>query len=86
MTNSQSSVRRRDFLKGMAVIGATVCAPTLVSSRALGLDGEVSPSNRLNMGAIGIGGRGSEDLRHFLERKAQKRTDDGGTADAQGSQ
>jgi len=54
---------RRQFLKGaMAAAGGAVAFPYVVPASALGRDGTVAPSNRLVMGAIGVGGRGSSDL------------------------
>ncbi|MBO7679127.1 MAG: Gfo/Idh/MocA family oxidoreductase [Thermoguttaceae bacterium] len=57
---------RREFLSA-SVFGAL--APLVLPASVLGLDGEVAPSNRLTMGGIGIGSRGSEDLRVFLSNK-----------------
>ncbi len=51
---------RRDFLKGTAMASAGALGfPYIVSSRALGKDGNVAPSNRIVMGAIGVGGQGT---------------------------
>ncbi len=49
---------RRDFLKRSAL----VAAPLIVPASVLGRGGFVAPSERIVMGAIGIGGRGSHDL------------------------
>ena len=57
---------RREFLSA-SVFGAL--APLVLPASVLGLDGEVAPLNRLTMGGIGIGSRGSEDLRVFLSNK-----------------
>jgi len=40
--------------------------PYFIPARALGRDGEVAPSNRIVMAAIGIGGRGTGDLSVML--------------------
>ncbi len=61
MTKKQLS--RRFFLK--AATGA-VLFPQIIPSSALGLDGNVAPSNRIAMGFIGLGGRGSGGLRTFM--------------------
>ena len=61
--NSLLALSRRTFLKGVA---ATVAMPYAVSSRALGADLKPSPSNRLTMGFIGIGGMGGGQLGAFL--------------------
>ena len=56
---------RRDFLK--AAGGAAAAGfPAIVPSSALGKDGFVAPSDRIVMGAIGVGRMGSGDLRGFL--------------------
>jgi hypothetical protein len=49
---------RRGVLRGLAA-GAAAAAvfPTIVPSRALGLDGAVAPSERITLGVIGIGPR-----------------------------
>jgi len=58
------NLTRRGFLKGMLAAGA---APYFVSASALGAAGErPSPSNRLVMGCIGVGGQGSGDMGGFL--------------------
>ncbi|HUY31298.1 MAG TPA: Gfo/Idh/MocA family oxidoreductase [Pirellulales bacterium] len=49
--------------------GATVMAPQIIPSSALGLDGAVAPSERIVVGGIGIGNRGTYDLGCFLEQK-----------------
>lgn len=69
MKSTQHRVGRRDFLKGVAMCGAAAMAPALVPASALGLDGTVSPSEKINLGAIGIGARGQEDFGVFLGRK-----------------
>jgi len=43
--------------------------PYIVFSSALGKDGSVAPSNRIVMGAIGVGSQGTGDLRGFLGKK-----------------
>ena len=69
MDSTQHKLGRRDFLKNCAIVGAAATlAPTYIPASALGLDAAAAPSNKLQMGAIGIGGRGQEDLRHFLAR------------------
>ena len=54
---------RRGFLRGVAAFAA---APMIVPGRVLGRDGGVAPSNRIVMGAIGIGRRGISDLKWML--------------------
>ena len=58
---------RRQFMRGAAAaVGAFVAAPTIISPTALGRGGKVAPSDRIIMGGIGIGRRGSHDLRWML--------------------
>lgn len=69
---SQQSVQttRRRFLKtAVSAASAAVMAPTIIPSSALGLDGSVAPSERVIVGGIGIGNRGTYDLGCFLEQK-----------------
>jgi predicted dehydrogenase len=63
-------VPRRRFLKtALSAAGATALAPTIIPSSALGRDGSVAPSERIVVGGIGIGNRGTYDLGCFLEQK-----------------
>ena len=48
------TIRRREFLTGAGA--GTLAAPTLVSAAVFGAN------ERLNIGAIGVGGRGASDL------------------------
>jgi predicted dehydrogenase len=45
-----------------AAAAMAAAATMVVPSRVLGMGGETSPNNRLNLGGIGIGGQGGEDL------------------------
>jgi predicted dehydrogenase len=58
-------VRRRQFIKAGL---AAAAAPMIVPASALGLDGAVPPSERIVVGGIGIGNRGTYDLGCFLEQ------------------
>jgi predicted dehydrogenase len=54
---------RRQFLRQSAsVLGAAVAAPAFLPASALGRDGATAPSERINMGFIGLGGQGSGHL------------------------
>ncbi len=67
MTNRLLS--RRQLLK---TAGALAVAPLVVPGSVLGLNGAVRPSDRIVLGAIGIGPRGTHDLGCFLgERDVQ---------------
>lgn len=61
--------RRRFLGSALSAAGAAVLAPTIIPSSALGRDGAVAPSERVVVGGIGIGNRGTYDLGCFLEQK-----------------
>ena len=70
MSNMKTKQPRRQFLKTAAsAASVAVLAPTIIPSSALGLDGNVAPSERIVIGGIGIGNRGTYDLGCFLEQK-----------------
>ena len=69
MSKNVTQLHRRQFLKTSLAVSATFAAPTIIPSSALGLDGAVPPSERIVVGGIGIGGRGTYDLGCFLEQK-----------------
>jgi len=54
---------RREFLRTAA---AAVAAPYVLTSTALGAGGRPAASERIVMGAIGVGGRGTGDMNGFL--------------------
>lgn len=62
-----SNTSRREFLKraGTASVGA-MAFPYVVPASALGKAGSVAPSNRIVMGAIGTGGKGTNNMQTFL--------------------
>lgn len=68
MATNVAQVHRRRFLKTAISAGAAVAAPTIIPSSALGRDGAVAPSERIVVGGIGIGRRGTYDLGCFLEQ------------------
>ncbi|MHC4172730.1 MAG: Gfo/Idh/MocA family protein, partial [Planctomycetota bacterium] len=58
---------RRSVLKSTAgLIASTITVPYVIPSPALGKYGTIAPSERLTMGAIGLGGQGMHNLRNFL--------------------
>jgi GFO/IDH/MocA oxidoreductase family protein len=70
MPTKITRLARRRFLKtALSAAGAAAVAPTIIPSSALGLDGAVAPSERVIVGGIGIGNRGTYDLGCFLEQK-----------------
>jgi hypothetical protein len=60
------TVSRRGFVKRSLVAGSALAMPWLIPSRALGRDGAVAPSERITLGAIGIGPRGNAVLHGML--------------------
>jgi predicted dehydrogenase len=63
MFEKNVKLTRRRFLKRAAFMAA---APYVVPASALGRGGRVAPSERILLGGIGIGSRGSHDLRWML--------------------
>jgi predicted dehydrogenase len=58
------TMNRRSFLKQSGLLAAGAAGlPYFVRASALGADGTVAPSNRITMGAIGVGGIGMGDER-----------------------
>ena len=67
-----TALTRRQFVKRAAMTGGLFAAPLIIPSSALGRDGAVPPSERIILGGIGIGGRGSGVLNWMLpERDVQ---------------
>ena len=60
---------RRGFLKRAAGAGGLLAAPYAITSTALGADGRPPASERIVMGGIGLGGRGTGDLGWMLGEK-----------------
>lgn len=68
--NKNSNVSRRGFIKrSAAAFGAAAGFPAIIPSSALGADGNVAPSNRIVMGAIGVGSMGTGDMMGFLGKR-----------------
>ncbi len=61
------SLKRREFLQRTLQAGALLTMPQIVRGAVLGMDGGVAPSERIVLGAIGIGNRGTYVLGCFLE-------------------
>ena len=53
---------RRNFLQGVSAAAGAMAVPYLIPASALGQDGTVAPSERIILGGIGLGGRGTGDL------------------------
>lgn len=60
-----SKVTRRQVMGG---IGAAIALPTLVPSSVFGAN---APSNRVTLGVIGSGGKGTNGMRNFMSAHAQ---------------
>ncbi|NBP82153.1 twin-arginine translocation signal domain-containing protein, partial [bacterium] len=67
-TSDAPLLKRRGFLQKSLAAGAAVAAPMVIPASALGLDGAVPPSERIVVGGIGIGRRGTYDLGCFMEQ------------------
>ncbi|GMV99410.1 MAG: dehydrogenase [Candidatus Hydrogenedentota bacterium] len=59
---------RRQFLKAVTATAGAVAFPYIVPSSALGLNGTTSPSDRITIASIGVGGQGKANLRAFLNQ------------------
>jgi len=68
MSKNVSKLHRRQFLKTSLAASTAIAAPMVIPSSVLGLDGNVPPSERVIIGGIGIGNRGTYDLGCFLQQ------------------
>lgn len=64
-TNSKRIMSRREVLKRLAALGCT--APFLVPGRALGAEEKPAANERITVGHIGVGGRGSALFREVQQ-------------------
>lgn len=62
-TPGRAGLSRRGFLRRAAAASATVAAPYFAPSRVFGA---AAPSNRLAVGVIGLGTRGTPDMKIFM--------------------
>ena len=60
-------ISRRGFVQGAAA--ATVAVPWVIPGSVLGADEGTAANDRIVMGAIGVGGRGSGDMRGLMGHK-----------------
>jgi predicted dehydrogenase len=67
MRQAKRGLTRRDLLQRSVAAGALLAAPDFVPSTALGDDKRPAPSGRLHLGVIGIGPRGTYDLKAMLQ-------------------
>ena len=63
---SQIRQRRRQFIQPSAAVAAAVGLPYIIPPTALGSTSSVAASDRINVGAIGVGERGNAVLGAFL--------------------
>ncbi|MBW8040069.1 MAG: Gfo/Idh/MocA family oxidoreductase [Planctomycetes bacterium] len=66
MLKKNSKLTRRTFLKRAA---AAAAVPYIVPATVFGRGGKVAPSDRIILGGMGVGNRGSHDLRWMLPEK-----------------
>jgi predicted dehydrogenase len=66
MYKERVKLNRRRFLKTAVQAGVCLTLPQVIPGTALGKSGSVAPSERIVLGAIGIGNRGRYDLSCFL--------------------
>jgi len=66
---NRTPLTRRRFLTRGAMAASAVALPYYIPASALGRNGAVAPSERIVMGGIGIGGRGSYDLGALLNER-----------------
>lgn len=66
--DNANRLNRRRFLSKAAQAGTLLLLPQVVPSSVLGRDGATAPSERIVLGAIGIGNRGSYVLGCFLQQ------------------
>jgi len=59
---------RREFVKEAARAAAACAAPMIIPSRVLGAGGAVPPSERIQIGFIGVGSMGSGHVRGFIQQ------------------
>ena len=67
MLSKRATANRREFLKTTAKASA-LAAPLFIPSQVLGRNGATPPSERVIVGGIGIGNRGTYDLGCFLQQ------------------
>jgi predicted dehydrogenase len=68
MSKHVARLHRRRFLKTTLTAGAACMAPQVIPGTALGMNGVLAPSERIVLGGIGIGNRGTYDLGCFLQQ------------------
>ena len=69
MAQLATTTRRRFLRRAAGTAGALVAAPWVVPARALGAGDRPAPSGRITLGVVGLGGRNTGNLGHFLAQK-----------------
>ncbi len=69
MSKQVTKLHRRGFLQTAGSAAGAALAPMFIPGSVLGKNGAVPPSERIVVGGIGIGNRGTYDLGCFLEQK-----------------
>ena len=65
----EMKINRRKFMKKAAATAlATANFPYIIPAQGLGQNSRVSPSNRITMGFIGVGGMGTNNMRAFINQ------------------
>ena len=62
------NITRRDFISVTSSSLLVAGFPTIIPSSARGRDGRAAPSERIVMGWVGTGGRGTDLLKRFMEQ------------------
>jgi predicted dehydrogenase len=66
MSKKLNTISRREFLKNSAFAAGTILAiPSIVPSSVLGAD---APSNRIAIGCIGLGAKGTSNMKEFSSK------------------
>ena len=60
---------RRSFLRNSSLAGLALGFPTIIPASALGKDGAVAPSNRLQLVGVGLKSQGGGDMRNLMSKK-----------------
>jgi hypothetical protein len=66
ISGASRRLNRRKFLQGVSAVAGAIAIPCHIPVSALGKGGTVAPSERIILGGIGLGGRGSGDLSSLI--------------------
>ena len=69
----KKKITRRDFIKkSSGAAAALVSAPYFINAEVLGRNNSISPSNKITLGAIGVGWMGGDNVTSFLNENEAK--------------